>query len=876
MRQSLVGSSRGAGEPPRQGVAFRRCQSTVVDERTVRSAAVPRRHAALIDDFGDHRRVLLQLRFVEQRERRFPGRSMAFLAMPLQQRRHIAREGRHHRSDRGHFPDRDPAPADHRLGNGNRLLREHFVERLLQVVARRLVALAGVAELVVDATAVDEAPLTIEHQRRRGAIDACRAGERAVEVLAEDRRRSVQHDLTRRIHEMVARADVHHQHHDAAHRVVLRQLAEPRQQPSGDRALDRREEHHRRLRGVQLDEPAPLPTLVDERCIEDSTEAAAERRRDRLRGGCGQGRIRLRRQFCAHPQDRSRRKAGEQRGRAHGRQASRTTVRTSSPAPWHCIAVDDDLGSAVPMHSGCAEPAAALPQLVAAAAALRRREHAHLADLLAACRRSVAATAATWVEASVAAKGWQAVPAACAEEWASGPLPVARFLHLLHDLHRNLAGGRLPQLHRLAQHASAGAPSWSALPAPGLQDPLLLAGYRATLVGDETTQQHEPARRGGVALVLGAGNVTATPLLDVLHQVFLEGRAVLLKLSPLHRDLTPHLTGALAPLVEANLLVLCHGDATLGQHLAHEAAIAAVHLTGSSSTWEQLRGDPGLQQKHLTAEVGCCTPAVIVPGVWRTSELRHTAHQLAAFVAMNGGATCLAPRVLVTARSWPQRAEFLQHLREALAAHPARTPFHPTTRGHFERVLGAGSPTADLSPTLGIELELPRDEVLLRSEPFAPVLRELPLDGDDARSWLDRATNCVRDRFFGALSAYVCVPPTLRGQHRQAIDAAIARLPHGTVALNTWTGLGFGLGTTPWGAPPGASPEHGAGWTRGTLCLQPVHRTVLEAPFRPRPLPPWLPAHRRSEATLRALCQFYLGRSPWRLLKTIALGLSNL
>lgn len=526
------------------------------------------------------------------------------------------------------------------------------------------------------------------------------------------------------------------------------------------------------------------------------------------------------------------------------------------------------------MSPACAiEPAAALPQLAAGAAGLRQRDHDHLARLLAACRRSVARAAEGWVEASVAAKGWQTLPPARAEEWASGPLPVARFLHLLHDLQLSLAAGRMPRLHRLAP---ASVPSWSALPAPGLFDPLLLAGYRATLVGDEATQQVEPARRGGVALVLGAGNVTATPLLDVLHQVFLEGRAVLLKLSPLHRDLAPHFASALAPLVETNLLVLCHGDAVLGQRLAHEAAISAVHLTGSSTTWAQLRGDAFLQQKHLTAEVGCCTPALIVPGRWRTSELRHTAHQLAAFVAMNGGATCLAPRVLLTARHWRQRDAFLQCVREALATHPARTPFHPTTRGHFERSLGTASLSESLAPTLGGELELPRDEVLLRSEPFAPVLRELPLDGDDPSSWLDRATGCVRDRFYGALSAYVWVPPTLRGQHRQTIDAAIARLPHGTVAINTWTGLGFGLGTTPWGAPPGASPEHGAGWTRGTLCLQPVHRTVLEAPFRPRPLPPWLPAHRRSEATLRTLCQFYVEPSPWRLLKTIALGLASL
>ena len=126
-------------------------------------------------------------------------------------------------------------------------------------------------------------------------------------------------------------------------------------------------------------------------------------------------------------------------------------------------------------HACAIEPAAALPQLAAGAAGLRQRDHNHLAKLLAGCRRSVAGAAEGWVEASVAAKGWQALPAARAEEWASGPVPVARFLHLLHDLQRSLAAGRLPRLHRLAP---ARVPSWSALPAPGCVDLYFLPNSR--------------------------------------------------------------------------------------------------------------------------------------------------------------------------------------------------------------------------------------------------------------------------------------------------------------------------------------------------------------------------------------------------------------
>lgn len=512
-----------------------------------------------------------------------------------------------------------------------------------------------------------------------------------------------------------------------------------------------------------------------------------------------------------------------------------------------------------------------LAPLAEAAQNLRRRNHAHLAGLLAACRRSVDAAAPAWVEASTRAKGWSGIDAATAEEWTSGPLPVARFLHLLQDLHEGLAAGRLPRARPHPQHPHA----WAALPARGLADPLLLAGYRATLYGEPGTTQHEPPRHGGIALVLGAGNVTATPVLDVLHQVFLQGRAVLLKPSPLHRALAPHFQAALAPLVEAGLLALRDGDAAAGQRFARAPAVDAIHLTGSQGTWAQLCSDPALAGKHLSAEVGCCTPVLVVPGPWRAGELRHVARQLAACCAMNGGATCLAPRVLVTARQWPQRQAFLQCVREALAALPAREPFHPTVRDHFVRATGLTATAAAVPPTLRADLELPRDAALLRSEPFAPVLLELPLAGDDAATFLDLAANTVRDVCYGALAAYVWAPPRLRTQHRAAIDAAIARLPHGTVAINTWAGLGFGLGTTPWGVPPDAAREHGSGWTRGTLCLAPIRRSVVEAPFRPHPQPPWWPGHRAGTATLRALTRYYLAPSLRRLLPTVAFGLRS-
>ena len=533
-------------------------------------------------------------------------------------------------------------------------------------------------------------------------------------------------------------------------------------------------------------------------------------------------------------------------------------------------------GSAASMSVGDdREAGGAVPRLAKGAAALSGMDHAQLAALVQACRSAMFAVASDWVEAGVSSKGWQTIPVSPAEEWLSGPLPVARLLHLLQGLHTDLAQGRLPRLAPLPTPAPDGLARWNTLPARGLADPLLLRGHEAHLHAPPEAQQTAPGRAGDVALVLGAGNVTATPVLDVLDQVFLRGRAVLLKVSPQHRELRFVFGCALRPLVDAGLLTICQGDANLGRQLAHDPGIAAVHLTGSAATWQLLRSDPALAGKQLTAEVGCCTPALVVPGHYRERELRHLANQLAAFAAMNGGAMCLAPRLVVTAQGWPQRDAFLHCLRAALATLPARVPFHPGAHGDFERATAAPCATVALQPTLCAGLATSNED-RYRREHFAPVLLEVPLPAASTPAWLDTATGFVRDHVYGALSAYVFAARSIRSQHREAIDRAVVRLPHGTIAINTWTGLGYGLGSTPWGAPPDAVPEHGRGWAHGTTCLSPVQRTVIEAPFRPWPLPPWLPQHRRGHATLRALSRYYLAPTSFRLARTTALALYSL
>jgi aldehyde dehydrogenase (NAD(P)+) len=163
---------------------------------------------------------------------------------------------------------------------------------------------------------------------------------------------------------------------------------------------------------------------------------------------------------------------------------------------------------------------------------------------------------------------------------------------------------------------------------------------------------------------------------------------------------------------------------------------------------------------------------------------------------------------------------------------------------------------------------------LSRSELFAPVLREVALPGGDIASFLQHATAFARDRCFGSLSAYLLAPPRVLSPSRAAVNAAIETLPHGTIAINTWTGVGYGLGSTPWGVRPSAPIEHGSGWTRNTTGHD-VERVVIEAPFRPHPLPPWSTSHRAAHAMLRALTLHTLQPSLLRLAAVAAHAITS-
>ena len=83
---------------------------------------------------------------------------------------------------------------------------------------------------------------------------------------------------------------------------------------------------------------------------------------------------------------------------------------------------------------------------------------------------------------------------------------------------------------------------------------------------------------------------------------------------------------------------------------------------------------------------------------------------------------------------------------------------------------------------------------------------------------------------------------------------------YGSVAINQWAGLMYGLMSPPWGGYPGAvleDAESGIGWAHNSYLLRHAEKTVLDGPLTIAPKPIWFPSHNNPEPTAWAALKLY-------------------
>lgn len=516
-------------------------------------------------------------------------------------------------------------------------------------------------------------------------------------------------------------------------------------------------------------------------------------------------------------------------------------------------------------------------------------------EILKTLSEGVAKVEAKWVQEACAAKKLDLNKPQAGEEWLAGPLVMQRFLRLLRETLEAIAQHGAPQLPKNSvSKAGNGQTVVRVFPA-NLYDKLLFQGFTADVwmepeVSKDNLKSHmakiyqgQPGS-GAVSLVLGAGNVSSIGPLDVLTKLFAENEVCLLKMNPVNEYLGPIFAEAFQSLIDDDYMKIAYGGAKVGAYLCQHEDVDTIHITGSDKTHDIIVwGPPGdererrkkdndpVNTKPITSELGNVSPVVVVPGPWTTKDIEFHVQNIATMLCNNASFNCNAAKLLILPKDWSLKEAFVTALESCLRAVPQRFAYYPGAEQRYGQFTEAyeskplGERTDTVIPwTMLAEVDSSSDdELCFHTEAFCSVLAQTSLEGGDdtPAEFLERAVAFCNDRVWGTLNCSVFIHPKTEKQAKvkSALDKAIEDLRYGTIVVNHWPGLGYGLCCTPWGAYPGHSLDDiqsGRGFVHNTYLFEKPQKTLIRGPFIVSPRPPWFVTNKNTHSIGPKLSRF--------------------
>lgn len=516
--------------------------------------------------------------------------------------------------------------------------------------------------------------------------------------------------------------------------------------------------------------------------------------------------------------------------------------------------------------------------------------------------------AEAWSLAAAEAKGIRRDSPLMGEDWLSGPSAVLRNLQLLKRTLTDIVETGRPQPPSV-DVAPDGQVRAKVFPTEAA-DNLLFPGFTGEIRLQRHVSLDEALERmgriyrpggqpePGVALVLGAGNVSSIGPMDVLTKLFAEDRVCVLKMNPVNEHLGPHMADAFEPLVSAGFLRIVYGGGEVGRYLTDHDGVDEIHITGSDKTFETIVFGPGEEgqerkrnddprlTKPISSELGNVTPVIVVPGPWSESDLAYHGDNIASMLVQNGGFNCIAARQIITHRSWTKRRALLHAVRDSLRRAEDRVPYYPGAVDRWRSFTDAhkqaewfGDEGDDkvpftLIPELDPEVE---DDIAFTTEAFCGVMGETALDAPRSiPEYIAQAVEFCNETLWGTLSATIIVhPKSLKDPEvAAAVEQAIDDLRYGSVVVNHWSAVPYAMVSTTWGAYPGhprTDIQSGTGVVHNTYLFEDVEKSVCRGPFRTPMKPPWFHTHGQLAQLGPALAEFTATRDA-RALPKLALA----
>lgn len=396
---------------------------------------------------------------------------------------------------------------------------------------------------------------------------------------------------------------------------------------------------------------------------------------------------------------------------------------------------------------------------------------------------------------------------------------------------------------------------------------------------------------GKIAAVLGAGNLGLLLVGDILHKLFVEKKAVILKMNPVNDYIGPLLEEGFSALIARGFLRISYGGIDIGAYLCNHPKVDEIHVTGSDKTFDAILFGTGqetkkrkknkrpLLEKPITGELGNITPIIVVPGEWSDEDIDLQAARISTWLAYNAGCNCLTPRIVIQHKEWKHRDQLLRAIGNAFDRIPTRKAYYPGAEDRHKAVLDAhpdaqlrGEPESDHIPwTLIADIDPENhNDICFRMESFYSQISETAISADSIPEFIRRAVEFTNNTLWGNLTATIIVHPKslLIHQIDAAFKQAIVDLKYGTICVNFFTGMAYMMGTSPFGAFPGneiSDIHSGVGVVGNYLMLENTQKTVYRAPFRNPREPALFTTNNMNFG--RELARFEIDPSWWNLSK---------
>lgn len=555
------------------------------------------------------------------------------------------------------------------------------------------------------------------------------------------------------------------------------------------------------------------------------------------------------------------------------------------------------------VHESCrnADIDQSLDRLADGAKTLERLSIRQRISLIEQCVEGVGAVAREWVQAACDAKRIPLDSPVRTEEVTGGPLATLRFLQLIARTFEDIEAFGTPALPAPVRRI-AGQCRAPVFPTRALYDSLLFRPMTAetwlhpdvqadSISAANTSRLVDSNRRSQIVVVLGAGNVSSIPATDALTKIFIENNVVALKMNPVNDYLGPIFQKAFAPLFDSKMLQLIYGGVEAGKRLIESERTRSVHITGSIQSHDDIVWGKGpdrekrraenhpVLQKTITSELGNISPWAVMPGRYTDSQLRAQAETIATSIVNNVSFNCIATKVILTCRDWPQREPFRQLLNELLDAIPRRYAYYPGAVDRFNQFADCQTKDTEYLPwTILWDIQPENSPHLLQEESFTPVCVEWALNAHSEKAFLHQAVNVMNEQIWGTLAATITVTDDFQRSQADAMDAALRELRYGTIGINQWPAISFALMSTPWGGHPSSNLQNaqsGNDFVHNTFLLERPEKTILRSPLQVRPKPIWNSTHRHPEKVTWDLFELYRAPSAFRLPRLVVSSLTG-